>query len=321
MSSQVSRKVELSPLRRVGAVALGALLVPLRFLRNSFTRLFVSLDFYRKAFFQFTPQPGDIFIASYPRSGTTWLQMILYQLTTDGDMENLTHISEYCPFFEQALALAGPGAFDRIKSKPRRLFKTHMRYRWTPLGPARCIYVAREGKDVLVSWYYHNVDGLNYRGTFDRYAEMFIRGKVFPGSWFRHVAEWYAHRNDPNIIFLTYEDLSSDLEGTVRRIIDFCGLEVAPESLPRILERCSFSYMKKYEPKFSPTAELELLRGIKRDAFIRKGKVGGWREHMTPGQAAEFDRVYEETLGRLDLNLKEPKPVPLPLAHAPGRMK
>ena len=323
MSSQVSRKVELSPLKRVGATVLGALLVPLRILRDGFTKAFVSLDFYRKAFCQFTPQPGDIFIASYPRSGTTWLQMILYQLTTDGDMENLTHITEYCPFFEQALAMNGPGAFDQIKSKPRRLFKTHMRYRWTPLGPAKCIYVARNGKDVLVSWYYHIVNGRSYRGTFEKYAELFIKGKMFPGSWFKHVAEWYAHRNDPNIFFLTYEDLSNDLAGTVRRIIDFCGLDVAPESLPRILERCSFSYMKEYEPKFSPMAELEMLMSIKRDAFIRKGKVGGWQEHLSPEQAAEFDRAYEEALGNIDVNLKEPKPAPSPrsLAHAQGGAK
>jgi len=101
ISSQVSRKIELSPLRRAGTMALGALLVPLRLLRHSFTRLFASLDFYRKAFFQFTPQPGDIFIASYPRSGTTWLQMILYQLTTDGDMDMIAMTFDIAMFLSR----------------------------------------------------------------------------------------------------------------------------------------------------------------------------------------------------------------------------
>jgi len=49
----------------------------------------------------FVPRPGDIYIVSYPRSGTTWLQMILYQLTSDGSM-GFDHITE---FIERALSL------------------------------------------------------------------------------------------------------------------------------------------------------------------------------------------------------------------------
>ena len=41
---------------------------------------------------------GDIFICSYPKSGTTWTQNIVYQLVTRG--APLAHISEYVPFFE-----------------------------------------------------------------------------------------------------------------------------------------------------------------------------------------------------------------------------
>src|ERR1019366_6253139 len=48
----------------------------------------------------FVPRPNDIYIVSYPRSGTTWLQMILYQLTTDGNMD-FDHITEFVPFFER----------------------------------------------------------------------------------------------------------------------------------------------------------------------------------------------------------------------------
>jgi hypothetical protein len=44
----------------------------------------------------FVPRPDDIFIVTYPRSGTTWMQMILYQLTTDGDM-TFAHIEQVCP--------------------------------------------------------------------------------------------------------------------------------------------------------------------------------------------------------------------------------
>jgi hypothetical protein len=51
----------------------------------------------------FVPRPGDLYIASYPRSGTTWLQMIVYHLMTNGDM-SFDHISAVIPFFERSLS-------------------------------------------------------------------------------------------------------------------------------------------------------------------------------------------------------------------------
>ena len=58
--------------------------------------------FVRTLCLDFEPQPDDIFIVSYPRSGATWLQMILYQLATDADM-NIPHISQRIPFFEAGM--------------------------------------------------------------------------------------------------------------------------------------------------------------------------------------------------------------------------
>jgi hypothetical protein len=46
----------------------------------------------RRALVSFVPRASDIFIVTYPKSGTNWMQMIMYQLTTDGDMEWLPHL-------------------------------------------------------------------------------------------------------------------------------------------------------------------------------------------------------------------------------------
>lgn len=51
----------------------------------------------RIALLAFVPRASDIFIVTYPKSGTNWMQMILYQLTTDGDMERLSHVLEATP--------------------------------------------------------------------------------------------------------------------------------------------------------------------------------------------------------------------------------
>ena len=43
---------------------------------------------------------NDIFIASYPKSGTTWTQNIVFQLLAARNATPLTHISDFAPFFE-----------------------------------------------------------------------------------------------------------------------------------------------------------------------------------------------------------------------------
>jgi len=252
---------------------------------------------YKAVCVDFKPRPDDIFIVSYPRSGTTWLQMILYQLATDGDM-NIPHISRRIPFFENTIVFS-PRAFDDLPSP--RMFKSHLSYGWIPKGPYKYIYIARNGKDVLVSNYHHERFGRAYTGTLSQFTDRFLQGRVQQGSWFKHVAEWYSHRNDKNVLFLTYEELSSDLEASVKKIIEFCGFQVAPDRLPSILNRCSFSFMKQHESKFSPAAEMELQRGINREAFIRKGKVGGWKEYLDRRQEALFERKFQGQLGKLGI--------------------
>lgn len=74
----------------------------LRFI-SLLTRLSKTLNDFRGRYLDFVPRDGDIFIVTYPRSGTTLMQMILYQLTTDGGMD-FEHISEPCPYFERAIA-------------------------------------------------------------------------------------------------------------------------------------------------------------------------------------------------------------------------
>jgi hypothetical protein len=251
---------------------------------------------YKAMHVDFTPRPDDIFIVSYPRSGTTWVQMILYQLVTDGDMD-IPHMTTRSPFFEAAIVYDSMGrAFEGLPSP--RVFKSHLQYKALPKGAGKYIYIARNGKDVLVSLYHHSKSGGVFGGTFEQFFKQFVSGRVAQhGSWFRHVAGWYAHRDDPNILFLTYEMLKADLESSVMKIIDFCGLEVPPEKMPAILERCSFEFMKKYEAKFDPVTETMWHRGVQRTEFIRKGQTEQWREYLDSEQEALFERERVRHLG------------------------
>jgi sulfotransferase len=131
------------------------------------------------------PIPSDIFICSYPKSGTTWAQAMVRALitlrptaaaATEAAAEAADwHITEYCPFFEadrtwndnhndeEAEAEAEPFAppyHRRQRETGRRAFNTHLRWDMMPTaqhGPeaARFLYLVRDGRDVAVSYYHH----------------------------------------------------------------------------------------------------------------------------------------------------------------------
>jgi hypothetical protein len=250
----------------------------------------------RQRHLEFVPRPDDIFIVTYSRSGTTWMQMILYQLTTDGGMD-LPHIAEYCPWFEKSLRSAR--GFEARPSP--RLFKSHLAYRHIPKGPCKYIYVARDGRDVAVSYYdlYRRYNG--YEGTFNEFFDLFRRGKVGYGSWFRHVKGWWAHRADPNVLFLTYEELTRDLEGSVRKVAAFCGFAVPPERLPLILERCGFAFMKQHESRFDPVLETLWEQGTQLNAFLRNGRVGDGAFHLSREQEEQFEQAARKQLGETNV--------------------
>jgi hypothetical protein len=285
-------KIRRTAVRRFAARLLGMVAAMVQGLASLLSRTAERIQLLKLLHFDFVPRPDDIFIVTYPRSGTTWMQMILYQLTTDGNMD-FRHINEYCPWLESSSRCA-----DGFEGRPSpRLFKSHLSYRQIPKGPCKYVYIAREGKDVAVSYFHFFRSHFGCRGTFDEFFDLFMQGKVKGGSWFEHVRGWWQHRNDANVLFLRYEDLLHDLEGCLRRIIAFCDLEVEPARFPTILERCSFAFMKAHESKFDYQLGVLWEQGVQCNAFIRQGRAGAWKGTLSPQQAARFNRTFRSQLG------------------------
>lgn len=279
------------PLRWTLSTALWLVSWGLRLVQWTAFGLHVAIDYARLMYLDYTARPDDVFLVTYPRSGTTWLQMILYQLTTDGNMD-FAHIAEKCPWFERTAV--SKRNLEKLPSP--RVFKSHLPYIWIPKRMCRYIYVARNGKDVALSFYHFYKSHFRYRGSFGRFFRLFMRGWVAWGSWFYHVKGYWRHRNDPNLLFLFYEDMVRDLEGAVRRIIAFCELDVPEERVPEIVRRCGFAFMKEHEEKFDYAFELLVDQGMTPGAFIRKGLAGEWKSALTAEQAERFDRKCRRSL-------------------------
>lgn len=195
------------------------------------------------------PRSTDIYICTYPKSGTTLTQMLVYQLATDGSMD-IPHIDAVAPFFEEN---AGESPRSLAALPAPRIFKTHVHVDALP-SKGRIIYVARNPHDVCLSFYHHVLSVDNRLVPFDSFCESFVRGAP-PGmswSWFSHVKSGLQHRNDPRVLFLTFEEIVADMPEAIRRIAGFLCIELTNEKLESVCQRCSFQFMREHSEKFDP---------------------------------------------------------------------
>jgi hypothetical protein len=269
-----------------------AVLMPLQMKLRSIHGRFHTLQYG----LEYDGSPDDIFIVTYPKSGTTWLQMIVYQLTTDGAMD-FAHIEEVSPFLEITMIPRRRKISD-LRATPR-VVKSHLPYHVIPKGPGRYICGIRNGLDVAVSYHYHARKYLTRWGQYSlgEFFSRFMAGQVPYGSWFEHVAGWLRNEDRLNVLVVTYEELSADLEAGVKRIADFLGITIDPAAMPRILERCSFAFMREHDAKFSlPTVGLRPTPAGDEQAFIRRGQVGGWRQELDARSMSDFQEACDRQL-------------------------
>lgn len=260
------------------------------------------VGFLKLRYFDYRPRDTDVFLVTYPRSGTTWLQMMLHQLTSDGEMD-IVHIADRIPWFERL-----PHSGKDIDALPEpRAFKSHLTYRKVPKGRFRYIYCCRDGGDVAVSYYHLRRSQFGYRGDFPAFFELFMRGKVPHGKWVDHVAGWWARRDDPNVLFVRYEDAVGNLPVFVQAIADFCGIETDRETLDRVVDRCSFEFMKRHEAVFDPAIEALWENGLTPDLSFRHGEAADGQLRLTLEQQSLLDGAVRDRLGVSLAALTDPR--------------
>ncbi|XP_071033358.1 sulfotransferase ssu-1 [Parasteatoda tepidariorum] len=284
-----------------------------------------SADAYRSAI-AYKPRSDDLFIVTYPKCGTTWVQHIIGCIFRKG--QTFTSFTEFLmetPFLE----MTGAEAAHTMK-RPGAI-KFHLPFYLTPYSPeAKYIFVARNPKDCLVSFYHHteNIPGYQFTGgDFDDFFELFIEGKTDFGDYFDTLLSWYEHRNDPNVLFITYEQLKKDTKTYILKIAEFMGsnyremLESDEQILKDVIHHSSFKYMKETSnksmaemsslpkefiennPDIPPGLRDLLLKPIFHTEptnvnFVRKGIVGDWKNYLSPMQNARLERKYRErTMG------------------------
>ena len=252
---------------------------------------------------------NDVFVASYPRSGSTWLRFMLFEILTQKDAE-FDDVNRYIPDVG--------GQRDAVALLPNqgRLIKTEEAFR---PDYRRAIYLVRDGRDVALSEYaYQKAQGW-IDCSFDDYLKMFVNGNASAyGSWEEHARSWIESPLNAggDLMLVSYRELKQKSEPTLTRIAEFLKVRVPAQVIQNAIQNNNLQNMRKKEdraPQIGYDPRTKSIAEEKR--FVRSGAVGGWRERLTPAQAEYLQRNTGKMLVRLGFE-EDPSAVPTSAASA-----
>lgn len=245
----------------------------------------------------FQARATDVLITTPPKAGTTWMQQILHQLRTGGD-DSFSSIDDVVPWLENMRAgKSWKAILQHYETLPDpRVFKTHCTAEQTPgIGTVSIILSSRDPRDCCVSFYHHIMNmtdearaqaKLTAPGTFEQHVDQWL---AF-AAWYRNVKSWWPYHDDPKVLWLRYQDMKKDLPSIIDQITAFLQWDITPEQKARVIEYSSFDWMKAHDEKFSSQGG-DGRPVFKPGKFVRKGKVGSYRDLMT---AEQEQRILEK---------------------------
>jgi Sulfotransferase domain len=253
----------------------------------------------------------DALLASYPRSGTTWLRFLLYESLLDVSTA-FGEVRRGVPSV-QKLEIGIP-----VLESGGRIVQTHEPY---CDQDRRVVYVVRDPRSVVVSEFkWQRYSGF-YAGSFDPFFKDFLVGRTNPwGSWGDHVAFWKKSdpaRND-HLHIVRYEDLRADPEGTFAGVLSFLGVPKDPSVVAQVISNNTVERMREKEDEArarrgdSPKKELR---------FVNTGSVAGWATVLSPVQQEAIRDRFGDIAAGLGYDLATAPPERLAGSPSPSKGK
>ena len=272
-----------------------------------------------------------IWLASYPKSGNTWLRMFLksyYQkpnekFSLDGSVLDsfkpqgfpeqnlLDHLKvDYSKFEEIVKNWETMQDYINLNKKTN-FVKTHNAmctvgsHQFTSLRNTKgAIYLVRDPRDVLVSLSHHM--GLNYEKTFEHLSSSYNfeypssgnkrYKKSLMGTWSDHYNSWKNYKSC-KILIIRYEDMVMDEINTFAKVINYLGeiddAEFNDEKLKKALKQTQFKELQKMEKEegFKEKGKGEL--------FFRKGKIGTWKDEVSSNLINKIEKFFKKEMEEL----------------------
>jgi hypothetical protein len=258
-----------------------------------------------------------VWLASYPKSGNTWLRAFLHNYVAQPETpysinrlvdysvseSNALFYSKYDARPASAYAIAEVQRMrplvhrDFTQLHPDLVFvKTHnasLTVHGVPLCTPEvtqgAIYIVRDPRDVAVSYSHYTGQSLDKIIAFMNKEQAANRGtdaQVFEmlGSWSVHVDLWTRHLN-PKLLVLRYEDMLARPRASFGKVISFLGDEVDPERLDEAIAFSAFESLQAQEAEHGYVANVADSTA----PFFRKGEAGQWREVLSTAQRLRIE--------------------------------
>ncbi|WP_422365480.1 sulfotransferase domain-containing protein [Pelagibius sp.] len=261
-----------------------------------------------------TFRDDDIVIATYAKSGTTWLQQIVGQLIFNG--RGNVPIAEMSPWLDLRVPPKEVQLAAVEQQTHRRFLKTHLPLDALVFSPqAKYLYIGRDGRDVVWSLYNHHAHA-NERwygalndtpgrvgppiepppDSVQQYFHDWLEKDGFPfWSFWENVRTWWAIRDLPNVLFVHFADLKADMSDEIRRIADFLEIPIETAPWDDILEHCSFDYMKAHAEACVPMRGALWEGGAQ--TFLHSGANGRWHDVLSTEVSAAYEQKAVAELG------------------------
>jgi hypothetical protein len=234
--------------------------------------------------------PGDRFLVSYPRSGSTWTRFLVGNLLSINEPITFANIESRLP----SIYICTDRQLRRV-ARPR-LLTSHEAF--DPVYKTT-IYVVRDPRDVAVSFYHYAIKNRHIPDDYpmDKFVSRYVAAEVGPlydrwGSWADHVMSWVAMRQGHNgFLLLRYEDMVEAPERELAKVAALLKLDITPERLSRAVELSSADRMRRLEKEqHGVWTQTSNTRADK--PFVRAAASGGWREALSSAAVAEIEQTW-----------------------------
>ncbi len=256
---------------------------------------------------------NTIWIASYPKSGNTWVRFMLYSMLF-GPPKRSADVAAKIPDIHRPMPLDLPESGPIYVKTHFELTKKHPQLANT----TKAIHIIRNPRDVLLS-------ALNYRAltnesakpfSKDQFVKSFLKyggdrhwKKIGFGTWASHARSWRQTDLFP-VLNLRYEDLKSDPKTQLIRMAEFLGIEYDEDQLKQAVAASSFDAMRALEIREKKTGKANdlskyLFVGTK-DAtrkgmyFMNQGKANQSLDALSPGLDERFNEAFKAELAEFD---------------------
>lgn len=267
-----------------------------------------------------SPRKGIYWIASYPKSGNTWLRIFLTELLAGAPspfprINRLGAIPSLSgrPLFDEIAGVSTSDLtqreIDRIRpavvrsmlgeARSNLYFKVHdanrvndRHERIFPLDVTLgTVYLVRNPLDVAVSYAHHSAVDVDRAIEWMALPHHCIggggRGQMLQplGHWSSHVRSWIDEEAMP-VRVIRYEDMLTETERTFTETAEFVGLTADAERIREAIDAVSFDRLRTREEEVGFWEKNPIS-----ESFFRSGRAGDWADVLTDVQR---DRIIED---------------------------